>query len=423
VSVGRSIIVVEPDPYLAVSVETLVEGVHPPPELIAVADTDELRDWARPTGVLVAGPSCTKRQAIDDLIHFRDMHPAVRVVLAFDRRPGAPMRDVIAIGADSLVDPREEGELKDAVLRAIDLSDRLGHQVSAAAAEEPTTTDGKIFTVCSATGGCGKTFYSTNLAFALSRWTGKKVALIDLDLQFGEVVTAIRLRAQQTISDVIAIEDDAELDDYLPEMLTAHEAGVFVLPAPGDPAEADNIRPQDVLRVLDAAQRHYDYVIVDTPTGLGEAVLAALDRSEHLFVLAALDLPSVRNLRLFLQTMDRLRIPTDDISVLLNKDQTGVGIDAGQVEKLFPGGFRAKIPFDREVPKSMNLGVPVVFSNPTGQVAQQIMGSMLPWVPASAAQALRDELARSGSKSVFKRWRQNRRGRRTNVDMALAEEG
>ncbi|MDX1510639.1 MAG: hypothetical protein R3249_04795, partial [Nitriliruptorales bacterium] len=186
---------------------------------------------------------------------------------------------------------------------------------------------------------------------------------------------------------------------------------------------ADNIRPQDVLRVLDAAQRHFDYEIVDTPTGLGEAVLAALDRSEHLFVLAALDLPSVRNLRLFLQTLDRLRIPTDDISVLLNKDQTGVGIDAAQVEKLFPGGFRAKIPFDREVPKSMNLGVPVVFSTPTGQVAQQIMESMLPWVPSSAAQALRDELARAGGKSVLKRWRQRRHNRKARVEVALDAEG
>jgi pilus assembly protein CpaE len=299
----------------------------------------------------------------------------------------------------------------------------LGYSLSEAA-DEPMTTDGQIFTVCSATGGCGKTFYSTNLAFALSRWTGKKVALIDLDLQFGEVVTAIRLRAQQTISDVIAIEDDAELEDYLPEMFTAHEAGVWVLPAPGDPQEADNIRPQDVLRVLDAAQRHFDYVIVDTPTGLGEAVLAALDRSEHLFVLAALDLPSVRNLRLFLQTMDRLRIPTDDISVLLNKDQTGVGIDAGQVEKLFPGGFRAKIPFDREVPKSMNLGVPVVFSNPTGEVAQQIMQSMLPWVSDSAAQTMREEILRGSNKSILKRGRQKRQGRKSpDVAAALGQEG
>ena len=128
-STPRSVIVVEPDPYLAVSVEALLASVHPTPELIAVADVDELRDWARPTGVVVAGPSCAGKNEIAALTSFRDLYPAVRIVLAFDRRPGAPMRDVVAVGADALVDSTEADELKEAVLRAIDLSDRLATSI------------------------------------------------------------------------------------------------------------------------------------------------------------------------------------------------------------------------------------------------------------------------------------------------------
>lgn len=388
----RSVIVVEPDPYLAVSVEALLAAVHPSPELIAVADVDELRDWARPTGVVVAGPSCAGKRDIAALTSFRDLYPAVRIVLAFDRRPGAPMRDVVAVGADALVDPSEAGDLKDAVLRAIDLADRLTTSVDQAVSAA-TAPMGEVFTVCSATGGCGKTFYATNMALVLSRMTGKRVALVDLDLQFGEVLTALRVRAQHTITDAIAIRDDDELARYLPEMMTAHESGVWVLPAPLDPAEADAIEPPEILRIIDALRDHYDYVIVDNPTGLGESTLAALDRSTHLFVLAALDLSSVRNLRLFLQTLDRLHIPQDDVSLVLNKDQPGVGIEAADVERLFPRGFRSKIPFSREVPRSMNSGMPVISTAPDSPVATELVSGIVDFLPSESQDAARAELA------------------------------
>jgi pilus assembly protein CpaE len=392
VSTPRSVIVVEPDPYLAVSVEALLSAVHPPPELIAVADLDELRDWARPTGVVVAGPSCGTKQAIAQLTSFRDLYPAVRIVLAFDKRPGAPMKEVVGVGADSLVDPADSEDLRAAVLRAIDLSDRLATSIDQAVLDAAAPM-GQVFTVCSATGGCGKTFYSTNIAFALAKLTGKRVALIDLDLQFGEVLTALRVRAQHTITDAIAIRDENELRTYLPEMLTAHESGVWVLPAPLDPAEADTIEPQDIIRIITALQDHFDYIIVDNPTGLGEATLAALDRSSHLFVLASLDLSSVRNLRLFLQTLDRLRIPQDDVSLILNKDQPGVGIEANDIERLFPGGFRSKIPFSREVPRSMNTGMPVVAGAPDSAVATEIVGGIVEFLPTEMQEATRASLA------------------------------
>lgn len=402
-STPRSVIVVEPDPYLAVSVEALLSAVHPPPELIAVADMDELREWVRPTGVVVAGPSCAGKNEVAQLQTFHRLHPAVRIVLAWDRRPGANMKEVVGIGAEALVDPNEGAEFRDAVLHAIDMSDRLSGEVQSAA-EAAVAPLGKVFTVCSATGGCGKTFYSTNIAFALAKLTGKRVALIDLDLQFGEVLTALRLRAQNTISDVLTIDDDEELAAYLPEMMHAHEGGVWVLPAPLDPAEADAIDPPDVLRVIEAAQKHFDYIIVDNPTGLGEATLAALDRSTHLFVLAALDLSSVRNLRLFLQTLDRLRIPMDDVSVILNKDQTGVGIEANDVERLFPSGFRSRIPFSRDVPRSMNTGLPLVMAGPDSPVSIEIVRGLSEFLPADARAAAEEAYRTSSGNNWMRRF-------------------
>jgi pilus assembly protein CpaE len=383
---SRSVVVVEPDPYLAVSIEALLSDQHPPVEVVAVADLDELESWIRPTGVVVVGPSSATRTAVARLTDLRDRYPAVRMVLAFDRRPGSSMREVVATGADALVDPDDTAELRAAVRRSLALAARL-HDIMDGVEDVRPTALGEVLTVCSATGGSGKTFFSTNTAVSLAKLTGRRVVLLDLDLQFGEVLTSLRLKPAHTIVDAIAIEDTAELAAYLPEMLTHHEDGVWVLPAPLDPVEADNVRPQDVVRLVEVLQRQFDYVVVDTPTGLGEHALAALDRSAHLFVLAALDLSSIRNLRLFLQTLDRLRIPSDGVSVVLNKDERGVGLDAGEVEALFPSGFRTRIPFSREVPRSMNTGQPLVTAAPSSVVSARLVDAISELLPPDAASA------------------------------------
>jgi pilus assembly protein CpaE len=399
---ANPVIVVEPDPYLAVSIEALLSDLHPPAELIAVADLDELESWVRPTAVVVVGPAHANRTTVERLREVRDRYPALRMVLAFDRRPGASMREVVAAGADALVDPNDAEALRAAVRRSLTLAQQL--QLVVADADEASASPlGQVLTVCSATGGSGKTFFSTNTAVALARLTGRKVALLDLDLQFGEVLTSLRLKPTHTIVDAIAIEDTGELATYLPEMLTPHDEGVWVLPAPLDPVEADNVQPRDVVRLVEVLQQHYDYVVVDTPTGLGEHALAALDRSAHLFVLASLDLASIRNLRLFLQTLERLRISADDVSVVLNKDEKGLGLEAAEVETLFPSGFRTRIPYSREVPRSMNSGQPLVAASPAADVSVRLVDALAPLLPPDAAAAAATYASSRAARPWFKR--------------------
>ena len=383
------LVVVEPDPALALSIDEMAHDHPGRVATTAVADLEELPLYVQHTGLVVVGPSWSGRSEIEILRAFRDRHPAIRIVLAWNRRPGGSMKDVVAIGADALVDPDDVAQLRGAVLRGLDLAERVASGFGVELVEAPKPL-GQVLTVASATGGCGKTFYATNLAFALNSLSDKTVCLLDLDLQFGEVMTALRLRSRHTMADVVAIADDEDLTTYLPEMVTHHESGIHVLPAPLDPAEADRIRPQDVTRVIDACRARYDYVIVDNPTGLGETTLAALDRSAHLFVMAALDLSSMRNLRLFLQTLDRLHIADHDVSLVLNKEQSGVGLDAEDVEQLFPMGFRSRIPFDRDVPRSMNAGVPVIEAYPTSPVSGEIVRSIVEFLPEEAQAAARE---------------------------------
>lgn len=396
------LIIVEPDPALAHEVDAIAAQLAEPTESIAVADLTEVADWFDDACVVVAGPSSSGKTEIAALAEFHEEYPTARIVLAWSKRPGGTMRDVVAIGADALVDPTDEDDLASAVTRSIHMAARSRPAPAALAVIEEKPL-GQVYTVASATGGCGKTFFSTNLAFALNQLSSKSVCLVDLDLQFGEVLTALRIRARHTMADAVAIADDAELTSFLPEMMTKHESGVDVLPAPLDPAEADSIQPPDVLRIIDALRHTYDYVIVDNPTGLGETTLAALDRSSHLFVLAALDLSSVRNLRLFLQTLERLQIGDSEVSLVLNKDQKGVGIDADDIEQLFPRGFQSKIPFDRDVPRSMNNGTPVIEAYPDSPVSAELLRGVVPFLPEEEQAAAAARSAPPARQPFFRR--------------------
>ena len=125
--------------------------------------------------------------------------------------------------------------------------------------------------------------------------------------------------------------------------------------------------------------------MVDTPAALTEIVLAAFDVSEHLFSLATVDLPSVRNLGVFLQTLDKLRIPSDNISLILNKAERDVGLDIGQITRLFPQGFKAILPYAKEVSRSINMGMPVLASDPTSEVSRKLAACLLEYLPDARA--------------------------------------
>jgi pilus assembly protein CpaE len=113
-------------------------------------------------------------------------------------------------------------------------------------------------------------------------------------------------------------------------------------------------------------------------------VLAAFDQSEHLFVMATLDLPSVRNLGLFLQTLQKLRISADNVSLIMNKVERDVGIDVEQITKLFPQGFRSTLPYAKEVSRSVNLGKPIMSAHPDSEIARRIATGLAEFLPPEA---------------------------------------
>ncbi len=388
------ILVLERSAGLAEEIREAAEGIDPAVEVVTCNRVGAVTDVIAQEGpftVLFAGPSLASRSGLRRLAALHEESPATSILLAFSDRPDASLREIVQAGADDILRlPFDHDELVIALERSLDIG---GRRMAGATPKTPAgviplpvapqvPTQAKVFTVSSATGGCGKTFMATNMALYLARHTKQRVVLVDLDLQFGEVSTALRLRPNYTIYDALhRDDDDFDFGEHLDEFLVQHEGGFSVLAAPKDPAEADRIGPADVTRILDVLRSHCDYLVVDTPAALTEVVLAAFDVSEHLFSLATVDLPSVRNLGVFLQTLDKLRIPSDNISLILNKAERDVGLDIGQITRLFPQGFKAILPYAREVSRSINMGMPVLASDPTAEVSRKLAACLLEYLP------------------------------------------
>jgi pilus assembly protein CpaE len=411
------ILVLDRGEALADQLRSAVDELSVRPEVVPctrVGGVGDVLEHEGPFDVLIAGPSLGTRSGLARLRVIREELPGMSVVLAFSRRPDASLRDIVRTGAVDLLQlPVEDKELAECVERAAELANALpiGVHTEAAVAAAPTPTHdggpGTVFTIASATGGCGKTFYSTNIAYFLHRYTKKRVCILDLDLQFGEVSTAMRLRPKYTIFDALQREDtdEADLQAHIEEYTVAHETGVHVLAAPREPSEADRITPPDVTRIVEAVRNRFDYVIVDTPPALAETVLAAFDLSDLMYVMATLDLPSVRNMSVFLGTLERLKIPSENLRLVLNKAETDIGIDIDQVTKLFPQGFESVLPYAKEVSRSINLGMPVMAASPHAEISVLMAGGMKNLLPPDLAAHVEATVTPPRRTSIFRRKR------------------
>jgi pilus assembly protein CpaE len=371
---------------LFAQVRRATAGLRPRPDVVActrVGTVDDVLAEDGPYDVLVAGPSLVTGAGLHTLRRIRLEHPATTIVMASGKRPDASLRDIVRAGAvDVLQLPVDDEPLGQALEEAIAIA-RRAPAAEAEAPRQPAEEGARLMSVVSATGGSGKTFLATNLAYYLHTRARKRVCIVDLDLQFGELSTALRLRPRYTIADALARDDGDEEDlaGHIEEFLMEHDTGLFVLAGPADPVEAEHIEPSDVMRVLAALRARFDVVIVDTPAMLSEAVLTAVDLSDRIVAIATLDLPSVRNMGILLSTLNQLKIPEEHVQLLLNKVETDVGIDVAQVTRYFPQGFAAVIPYGREVSRSLNMGMPILAYLPTADVSKALLAGLGVLVP------------------------------------------
>jgi pilus assembly protein CpaE len=231
--------------------------------------------------------------------------------------------------------------------------------------------DGTIVTVFSPKGGTGKTVLATNLATQLAKHAGKKTLLLDLDLQFGDAAIMLGIEPEKTIFDLVVAPGELDSEKLL-GYTTRHPSGLDMLPAPLRPEDAELVTEAKVARLLEVARASFDVIVVDTSPFFHGPMLSTLDRTGVLLLLCGLDVPTLKNVKLALQTLELLSFPRGRIQVVLNRANTKVGMKPNEVEQALGMKLRHKVPSDRAVPLSVNQGKPVVLSDPKGDFGRSI---------------------------------------------------
>ncbi len=231
---------------------------------------------------------------------------------------------------------------------------------------------GRVLTAFSPKGGTGKSVVATNLAAAFAAPLGKRTLLIDLDLQFGDAAVMLGIEPERTIYDLIV--EPGELDEAkLAGCTTAHASGVMILAAPLRPEDAEVVTEARLAAVLELVRDVYEVIIIDTSSFFHGPLLAALDRTDELLLLCALDAPTVRSVRRSLETLELLAFPGERIRLVLNRVDQRVGMKQVDVEEAFDRKIRFEVPSDRAVPVSVNRAAPAVLGEPKSDVARAIL--------------------------------------------------
>ena len=238
--------------------------------------------------------------------------------------------------------------------------------------EDPGSKSAHVISVFSAKGGAGKSVVAANLAILLARHSDRPVCLLDADLQFGDTAVMLKLSPQHTVVD--AVNSIARLDvPLLKSLLVRHEpSGVLVLPAPTEPAFADQVGAQDMLKIIDLLREFCGYVVVDTPAHFNDVILSVLEGSDDIVLVAGMDIPNIKNVKIGLQTLRLLGIPMSKLKLVLNRANSKVKLDIGEVERTLQVKADALIPSDIVVPRSVNKGIPFVLDEPKSSVTKSM---------------------------------------------------
>lgn len=310
----------------------------------------------RPDRVLaVLGPALD----FEEVLSFVEAHtverPGLDVVVVRDRVGLADVRRAVRAGARDVLEAGDVGGLTEACAR-------LGERAARRPAVPEPRGRGKVITVFSAKGGAGKTTLATNLAATLNDRGATRVCLVDLDLEFGDVAIMLRLQPRTTITDALGWADFEP--EAVPELLTPAGPGLDCLLAPVGPGRSDELPATLTTRLLEQLAERYEFVVVDTPAAFTDHVLAALDVSDHHVLITAPELPSLKNLRLTLDTLDLLGFDKGVRSLVVNRADVRAGLTAADLEQVTMTPLTAHLQSSPDVPASINRGVPLVLERP-----------------------------------------------------------
>ena len=334
------------------------------PSLEVVGYADHLDDWRafleQPSDVVIVA-SYGHDEGVTEMVGHAVKHrPDRPVVVMSEASPNGFLRLAFEAGADDVITLPQSAEQVAFTLQKV-IARRKGLAM-------PGRATAPLVAILGPKGGTGKTLVATNLAVALAQ-RDANVVLVDLDLQFGDIGLALGLSPERTMYDLMKAGppfDHEKLDRHL----IRHSSGVKVLIAPTRPDQASAVSI-DFLRDIYASLRTMcDAVVVDTPPGFTPEVIATIDVSTEICMVGMLDSLSLKNTKLGLETLDLMGYDTDHVSLVLNRADSRVGITPDDVSTIVGRGPDVSIPSDREIPRSVNEGTPIVAARQSSGAAK-----------------------------------------------------
>ncbi|MEM8924362.1 MAG: AAA family ATPase [Actinomycetota bacterium] len=349
--------------------------------------------------VVILGPSCTSPDDLAIVDQWSRVHPHVGAVLVTPELTTELLQKALRAGVrDVLAAPIEQEQLIDVVTRIAETLRTTAPQrpPSGGSSSGDGSGVGQIVTVFSTKGGSGKSVTATNMGVVLAQHTDRPVVLIDGHLQFGDVAVMLKLQPEHTVVDAVAMLDAPDAPALLKQMMTVHEpSGLMVLPAPVEPTFADQVSGQHMAKLVDIVRTFAGHVIIDLPAIFNEVVLSILEMSDEIILVAGLDIPNIKNVKIGLSTLSLLSIPTEKLHLVLNRADSKVKLDVAEVERTLRVAAVAHVPSDVAVPISVNKGSPVVLSAPksgVGRAFEQLALRFLDGTPTAVSSDARPSL-------------------------------
>jgi pilus assembly protein CpaE len=283
------------------------------------------------------------------------------VIVISDNAPPGFVGRVFEAGAEDILPlPQSRDQVHFAIHKTF--------QRKAGSAASHRSDFARLVAVLGPKGGTGKTLTACNVAVAMAE-RGLRTVLIDLDLQFGDVGLTLGLSPERTIYD-LAISGGTVDADKVSAYLVPHISGLESLLAPNRPDHASAVTPQLVREIYGALRDRFEFIVVDTPPGFTPEVITTIDASTDLVMVGMLDSLSLKNTKLGLETLDLMGYESDNIRLVLNRAHSRVGISQADVVAVLGREPDILVPSDREIPRAVNEGVPIVRALPDSEAAK-----------------------------------------------------
>ncbi|MCA0386762.1 MAG: response regulator [Firmicutes bacterium] len=286
-----------------------------------------------------------------------EKYPQVRVIIMSVQQESEYLKKAMLAGAKAyIMKPVDIDELVDTIKTTYE---RYQFLDTAAPVKAPQTHHAQVISFFSAKGGVGKSMIALNSALLMHDKLGKKVMLVDLDLQFGDIALMVNKQNELTIKEMFDDSPIKTMEDVQP-YIHSYKSGVDMLFAPKDPESAEYISKDQVNEVIELLKKHYDIIIIDTGVNYDEVTLNALDHSDRVIIVTNLEVTGLKNTKLSLRVMQSLNYDHQKVKILVNMTNDKFGVTKANVQKAFNYDVIGYLPEDiKLVRNATNTGIPL----------------------------------------------------------------